>query len=365
MLRAGREAGTGLGGQPVENEVEPAQEEVWPVAPVRAPETDGSAFTGKWGPAWTSWVAECVLRGHEPTTIAARVRDGHGVGVRAAIDAILASPILKGALRAAAPVRAFRDIVRLRQQLERQYATEVRDGPMSTEEFHTLCWTAHRPCVLRGVARNWPDWNIETLRRRFGEVRVQAMSGRESTGPEWWKRRSELDIELTFGELLDHALSDQGNELYAVARNGLQNRIPQLKAEVGTMPGIADPETAPHLWVGPAGTLTPLHHDQSGGWLIQRVGTKRVWMASPLETSLLRHADGLHNALDARDTEHPDVRAATWHVVRIEPGDAVFIPGGWWHQVLAETPSISVALNRFPWPNDLQWFSPGALGPVT
>ena len=93
-------------------------------------------------------------------------------------------------------------------------------------------------------------------------------------------------------------------------------------------------------------------------WLVQRVGRKRVWLASPLEPALLDTGIGVFNSVDPRDPPEGDLAEVHWWETVIEPGDAVFLPAGWWHQVLAETPSVSVSLGGFRWRNNVKWYTP-------
>lgn len=44
----------------------------------------------------------------------------------------------------------------------------------------------------------------------------------------------------------------------------------------------------------------------------------------------------------------------------VEAGEALFLPAGWWHQVDALSPSISVTVLEFAWPNDYGWYKPGS-----
>ena len=41
------------------------------------------------------------------------------------------------------------------------------------------------------------------------------------------------------------------------------------------------------------------------------------------------------------------------HKIDLSPGDILFIPVGWWHQVLALDFSVSITHTNFRWPNDV------------
>jgi ribosomal protein L16 Arg81 hydroxylase len=54
-----------------------------------------------------------------------------------------------------------------------------------------------------------------------------------------------------------------------------------------------------------------------------------------------------------------ELSEVAWLVVELAPGDAVFLPTGWWHQVVALEASISVSRGAFRWPSNRTWYAPG------
>ena len=63
---------------------------------------------------------------------------------------------------------------------------------------------------------------------------------------------------------------------------------------------------------------------------------------------------------EARSSSHPALRSMLIKQVVVEPGDALFIPAGWWHRVTSLDVSISFSLLSFRRPNDFAWYRPGA-----
>lgn len=306
-------------------------------------------------PAWIAWATENLLRGAAPDSVV-DVLAGKGLGDRAqeVVRAVQTSPMFHGAAAVMRRSAAVEQAARLRRTFEHLHTLEV--DALDEPTFYREAWTAHRPLVFRGAASDWVPWSLEELGARFGRAEIEVLRGR-TRHEQWWMHRDELASRMPLSDLLQLMHDTEGDDVYGVGRNDVLEALPDLKSELGTLPGMAG-EPHARLWIGPAGTYTPLHHDQSAAWLVQRVGRKRVWIASPLEPALFDTAVGVFNRHDARRQVTGDLAEVHWWEVVIEPGDAVFLPAGWWHQVLAETASVSVSLGGFRWPNRVTWYAP-------
>jgi ribosomal protein L16 Arg81 hydroxylase len=168
---------------------------------------------------------------------------------------------------------------------------------------------------------------------------------------------------------IDRVLAGPTNDLYLVSNNRtmMRPRFRALLDDVRPPPALFDalrPEDT-SLWIGPAGTITPLHHDTTNILFCQIHGRKRIDLVSPQETALL--VDPLHGfyspvELDAlADARHPALREMLVKRVDLAPGEALYIPAGWWHRVTALDASISFSLLGFRRPNDFDWYRPGHL----
>lgn len=99
------------------------------------------------------------------------------------------------------------------------------------------------------------------------------------------------------------------------------------------------------IFLGPAGSGSALHVDvaQSSAWNAVLTGFKRWRFHSPDQEPLLGEG--------RVDTFAPDFECFPRYAdaLAIEclqgPGDVVFTPGGWWHQVRNEADGISVTEN--------------------
>ncbi|MEQ1564612.1 MAG: cupin-like domain-containing protein [Myxococcota bacterium] len=313
-------------------------------------------------PAWVEWVTDNGLRGAARADLVAGLVRGGLDPERAAleVDRVLGSPIFTAARRAVRRSAGVEQAARLRRWLDPEPVAEV--AALDEALLHRAFWTANRPVVFRGGAAAWPAarWTWSGLADRFGPVEVDVLVGRADRA-RWWTDREAVTRRIPFAQLVSTCLSTMGDDVYADGRAGLL-AVPELAplaADFGTLPGLVG-DGFPRLWVGPAGTVTPVHHDQSTGWLVQLLGHKRVWFASPLEPSLMETTDGLYNRVDPRAP--PADSDVAWHEVVIGPTDAVLVPVGWWHMVVALEPSISVSMGGFRWPNVATWYTPGRAG---
>jgi ribosomal protein L16 Arg81 hydroxylase len=110
--------------------------------------------------------------------------------------------------------------------------------------------------------------------------------------------------------------------------------------------------------------VTPLHHDTLMLLHTQIVGRKRWRLVSPLETPKLYN----HNAVFSPiDVDRPDLeryplfaQARVLEVI-VEPGETMFLPLAWWHQVTSLDVSLSFSFSNLSVPNQFNYENPSIL----
>lgn len=104
---------------------------------------------------------------------------------------------------------------------------------------------------------------------------------------------------------------------------------------------------------------TPLHYDNMNNLFAQLDGRKRFLLFNPSQSDLLypgpldirtRHLSGVDVA-DPDLEKFPEFARAEYWEALVLPGDLLFIPAFWWHQVSA--PDISVSVNYW-WRADVR-----------
>ncbi|MFK8000122.1 MAG: cupin-like domain-containing protein [Polyangiales bacterium] len=317
---------------------------------------------------WQLWIAENLLRG-EPAKDIVRELETEGLSredAQAALEAVGRSPVFYAAH--AIQVRALRAemIVRLERTRTRALELETMET-LDAELFQRRFRAANRPVLLPNFARTWPalgKWSMKWMAEHYGHVSVQAMVGRDKD-PDYDRNHEVHTRETTLGSFIARIEKEpESNDFYVVARDGVMrsDAFASLHDDITPPEGFFTRSTPPAtaLWLGPAGTITPLHHDQSDILFTQLFGRKRVRLISPIEYAVAERARGLYGPELSSFTSDPCLRDVRVHEFVLEPGDTVFIPFGWWHHITALDPAISIAINAFE--DALNpWYQPGAL----
>lgn len=209
-------------------------------------------------------------------------------------------------------------------------------------------------------------WSPQYFRDRFADLLVEVMAEREADEAYELNSQNHKQV-IRFGDYIDLIeQADHSNDAYMVANNHLLDR-PEMEPlwDDFTMPTeYLDPTQRSgqvFLWFGPRGTLTPLHHDVANVLFIQVMGRKRFRLIPSLQAHRVYNDVGVYSQVDPDDTDlsvYPLFAGVQPIELVIEPGQALLIPVGWWHQVESLDVSISLSFTNFVFPNDYYWEFP-------
>lgn len=198
------------------------------------------------------------------------------------------------------------------------------------------------PFLLTGVARRWPLSSLtpQTLRERFSHLPVRARVG-DYINTAFAPDRAMQDMSmLAYLDLVDAGTHDLPPYLGNLELRELNKLCfwPAYFSKMGP----------PRFWLGPAGTVTPLHCDYDDNIFTQVWGSKRIFLVPPHHDEFLYPKPA--NAIlygSPVDPEAPDfhkfplARQANMIECIVNPGDMLYVPAGWYHQVRALTFSLS------------------------
>lgn len=199
-----------------------------------------------------------------------------------------------------------------------------------------------QPFLLTELVGRWPlsQLDITVLRQQYGQMPVRARVG-DYINTAFAPDRAMQDMTLV--DYLEHCVSDE---------SGLPPYLGNLELrELNALchwPNFFEKMGPPRFWIGPAGCITPLHCDYDDNVFAQVWGKKRVWLAPPHHDQYLYPKQA--NAIlfgSPFDPDHPDLerfplaRQAALVCCEVQPGEMLYIPAGWYHQVSSLTFSLS------------------------
>ena len=281
------------------------------------------------------------------------------------------------------------------------------DAPPSLERFLTSAMAPGAPAVIKGLARAWPaftKWRdptylravagartvpVETgehylhethaselltldafldeyldgystpeedddddARATTGEVRETKRTNASETDDADDRVRRRRKNKKKMGYLAQHALLDQ---IPALRRDVLVPDYCALTLERDDARAENEREgVAIRAWLGPRGTVSPTHRDPTHNLLVQAVGSKYVRLYAPSQERAMylfsdpkrsnaARADPRDALAEKQARAFPAFSGAPFSDAVLEPGDALYVPPGWFHYVQSVTSSFSVS----------------------
>ncbi|KAH0343129.1 Clavaminate synthase-like protein, partial [Aureobasidium melanogenum] len=275
-----------------------------------------------------------------------------------------------------------------------QIDTFTRVQRLDFLQFQQHLDTKTTPIIIKGVIDEWPAidttdrcWNDPSylLKATLGGRRLVPVELGRSYTDDGWSQRI-----MTFAEYMKSHLLQPKQELTGyLAQHDLFSQVPCLSADTNTPDYCyTDPPPAKsfsstvevetlheplrNAWLGPAGTISPLHTDPYHNILCQVVGYKYVRLYAPTQTEKLYPRGIDETGVNMENTSHVDISLVKKlyapgeqdHVDGTKeqfeeqfplfgdaeciegvlgPGECLYIPVGWWHYVESLSTSFSMS----------------------
>ena len=237
---------------------------------------------------------------------------------------------------------------------------------VTPDVFRNEIMPAGQPVVMRGLVEGWsltqaasdPDALLGLLRNSAGDAPVSvsripgAARGRFFYQDDMRKLNFEMR-RVPMAVFLDRLRSGVTNETLYMGSSPVSTCAPGL-ADALPLPLIPD-GTEPRLWIGNP-TVVSTHHDASSNIACVAAGERTFTLFPPEQLRNLYPGPMEHTPagpqLSLVDISAPDLERyprfanalKTARAATLRPGDAIFIPPLWWHDVRAHSP-INVLVN--------------------
>lgn len=234
-----------------------------------------------------------------------------------------------------------------------------------------------RPAILRGIVADWPAVKagraspqalLHYIRAKDLGKPVETYIGAPEIQGQFFYRddisglnfeRGAHPLGATTASIIAQAGNPNPPAIYAPAVSAF-DYLPDFARE--NVLAIVPPSTVPRLWMG-NGITTPTHYDMNDGVACVVAGRKRFTLFPPDQLPNL-YVGPLDMGPGGRPTSMVRLAApdfdrfpkfrdalAAAEVAELEPGDAVFIPNLWWHNVESLDP-VNLLVNFW-------WFDAG------
>ena len=197
------------------------------------------------------------------------------------------------------------------------------------------------PFIVTDVVTAWDAfgrWTRDGLIVRCGDRNVESFVSdrRERSFLQQVNQRRAM----SFGEFLRHVFGGDSDELWYLRIGADEELFRELNADFQIPPILPryNP-AATGIWMGQAPNLTPFHHDWWHSCLAQVCGRKQFILVHPFEEKQLQAdwTDAARFDLQSPPYVAPDspvlAELETAVVGMLEPGEMLYIPPFWWHQI--------------------------------
>ncbi len=249
--------------------------------------------------------------------------------------------------------------------------------------------SSKEPVVLKGLVKNWAivkqglksDGNaIDYIKSHYnGRASIASIGSPEINGRFFYTehgtalnyktRKAKIDEIL---DLIQEGFSERLPTSYYIASNLIDSHFPGFRAENDIAiprPRVNYPLEGVRagIWIGNR-TTACCHYDASDNLACCVVGKRRFTLFPPDQISNLypgplspTPGGQVLSMVDLANPDfekHPKFSQAVEHgeIAELEPGDALYLPSMWWHQVEAQSP-FNVLINYW-WSNSAKHMGP-------
>ena len=207
-----------------------------------------------------------------------------------------------------------------------------------------------RPYVIKQYAKDWyayKNWSFDFLKKLDpnNKTKVNAVIGNMYAGKKEF-------VEIKLKDYIEKIISTDTSAFLTTFH--LFDKFPELKKHIDYQ-NIRKNSVIYSLlsWIGPKSTITGFHADWAENINVQIKGKKVFYIVSPKynqnmypsETYERFSTASLVDLKNFNKNKFPLFEKSKIIKVILNPGDAIYLPRGWWHYVESLEPSINVSVH--------------------
>jgi hypothetical protein len=226
-----------------------------------------------------------------------------------------------------------------------------RVARLDAKTFIENYYRPQKPVVITNQIKDWPaftKWNFDFLRKAGGDKTVPLYDSRKT---DYTKKVNEPDFTMTLSQYID--ILEKGPTDLRIFLYNLLKDVPEMKADMKWPKlGIRLIKSLPLVFFGGEGARVFMHYDIDfpNIFHIHFQGSKQCVLVSPKDTKFMYRLPFSWICHEDIDFDHPDferfpaLENVNPYIARLNHGEMLYMPEGWWHYMKYETPGFSLSL---------------------
>lgn len=236
------------------------------------------------------------------------------------------------------------------------HLTEIeRVKTISKETFYNEYVRKQKPVVIEQLSEDWPaykKWNLDYIKAVSGEEIVPLYDDRPVSHTDGF---NEAHARMKMSDYIDLLQSKPTN--YRIFLYNLMNKVPILAKDfMWPDMGLKLVKQFPMLFFGGENSKVFMHYDIDYSNILHFhfQGLKQCILFSPEQTPFLYKVPHALISREDIDFDNPDFKKwpaldkAQGLVTRLNHGEMLFMPEGYWHYMKYLTPGFSMSLRALP-----------------
>ena len=217
--------------------------------------------------------------------------------------------------------------------------------------------TKNRPLIITGAMAEWQAlecWDLSYLRTALGPTPLRVYTSADGAfraHPKLGFHQS-LWRNITAENYIEWIAASARSPHLLLQHQSLLTKFPQLANDISVPPYVQLQEIQDvNIWLGGGDNVTPLHCDQVDNLLAQILGEKQILLAAPAQRrnvypySPFNPIPPVTSRINMSTVDHrrfPKFAKVEFVAGTLRPGEMLFLPVHWWHEVRGVGVNVSV-----------------------
>ena len=228
---------------------------------------------------------------------------------------------------------------------------QVHVQDVSKKDFKESWIKTNKPVLIKGLLDQTPasKWDLNFLEKEIGHFKVKVFDSQHKNRTAYLRG----DHYVSMNHMLHLIRENKPSDLRMFV-NPILSKNKKLAKEIPCPDFFTCRFQLPNMmFLGGKGTVVPLHYDfmYDDGLLLQLFGCKEIILVEPKQAHLLYripfNSTSMVNLFQVDVADYPALKKLKAYRVTLNHGDTIFIPSGYWHQMIYTDASLSIGFRKW------------------